>query len=775
MSALAPPALQGASQDLLVRVRGTVQGVGFRPFVRQVACRLELAGWVRNDTEGVLIRIAGATSAVEALIRAITQDAPSAARVATVETSTPGRDAAPLPAGFAIVESDSTTAEVAMSAPPDLALCPECRRELDDPADRRFGYPFINCTQCGPRYSILERLPYDRCHTTMRDFQMCPQCAAEYANPDDRRYHAQPNACPQCGPQVHLTLPSGIQIGANQAIYQAALILQRGGILAVKGIGGYQLWTDARDEAAVGELRRRKGRDAKPFAVMFPDLASARASAEISPAAEVLLLSAAAPVVLVPAGGPVALAAAIAPRNPWLGVLLPSAPLQLLAIRAFGGPVVATSANLAGEPLCFQEHDAHRRLAGIADGFLEHNRHISQPVDDSVLRLSKAGPICLRRARGYAPSPLALPGRLTGSWLCVGAQMKNTVAAAAGDRVMLSPHLGDLSGAATRELYRRTVGFMTDLQSQPYSAVASDQHPDYESTRYAEATRLPRLAVQHHLAHLLACLVDNSTYPDRVLGVTWDGTGYGEDGTVWGGEFIRLENRRASRFARLRPFRLPGSEAAVRDGRRVALALIQAAGQPGFDETAERLGLVPNAGLIRQMLERGLNSPVTTSAGRLFDAVAALLELAQTNRYEGEMGLAVEAAASRGPAGVPLPLPLRPLAAGQGACCELDWSPLIEQLRARHAAGESGPALAAAFHRALADGIVTVARAAEVETVALSGGCFQNARLTELTSSALRAAGCQVLLHRDLPANDGNIAVGQALAALWNLSRVDLP
>jgi len=770
----APCETETEDTDVLLRVRGTVQGVGFRPFVRRVASGLSLRGWVRNDAQGVLIRAAGPAPAIAALVRALRADAPPAARVEAVE---PAVEAAATVFGdeFIIAPSEISAAATPTAVSPDLALCPDCRRELLAPTDRRHGYPFINCTQCGPRYSIVEHLPYDRPRTTMRVFRMCPACQREYDNPDDRRFHAQPNACPACGPALCLTLASGREIGGADVLARAVTVLNRGEILAVKGVGGYHLMVDARNAAGVAELRRRKHREEKPFAVMFPDLAAARAAAVVPPEAAELLASAAAPIVILERRPDAALAWEIAPGNPWIGVLLPYAPLHVLLLGAFGRPVVATSANLSEEPLCFSDPDAHRRLAGIADAFLEHNRRIAHPVDDSVVRLAAAGPIRLRRARGYAPSPLALPGELAGSWLCTGAQMKNTVAAAAGRRVVLSPHLGDLGGASTREVFARTADMLAELHGTEFTAVACDRHPDYASTRYAEATGLPCVAVQHHLAHILACLLENGHAAHDVLGVAWDGTGYGEDGTIWGGEFIRLENNAATRFARFRPFCLPGGEAAIRDGRRTALALAHEACGPRFDEIAARLDLGGAALLMRQMIEQGLNSPVTTSAGRLFDAVGALLGVGGLNRFEGQTPLAVEACAAGSTGRTDLPLPLQAVPAGGGAIYELDWRPMVEAIELGRARGQTAPDLAAGCHRAFAAGIATVARAAGAGTVALSGGCFQNALLLDLTVDALRSAGFRVLLHRELPPNDNNISAGQSLAALLNLTSVRLP
>ncbi len=764
--------------DVLLRVRGTVQGVGFRPFVQRAAARFNVRGWVRNDAQGVLIRAVGPPWAVHSLIGALRTEAPAVARVSAIEPQSPDESDEPAGESFAIVASTTSGPDVTAEAPPDLALCPDCRREWLDPENRRHRYPFINCTQCGPRYSIIEALPYDRPRTTMRAFTLCPECQREYEDPADRRFHAEPNACPVCGPHLTLTSPQGAVLRERHAaLTTAAALLVEGRIVAVKGIGGYHLMADATSAAAVAELRRRKHREEKPLAVMFRDLPAVRAAAEVSAEAATLLTSPAAPIVLVPRRRKCALAAELAPGNPWVGALLPYTALHVGLLEAVGRPLVATSANLSEEPLCTDGVEARARLAGVADAFLDHDRRIAHPVDDSVLRLGRAGAVLLRRARGWAPAPLHLPGELEGHWLCVGAQMKNTVAVAAGGQVVLSPHIGDLAGAATLAAFQRTIEMLRGLRGAEFTAVACDQHPDYASTRYAQQTGLPVTAVQHHLAHVLACLLENRRAPDRVLGVSWDGTGHGPDGTVWGGEFLLLSDGGATRFARLRPFRLAGGEAAVREPRRVALALIHEARTAQFGSFAHQLGLgASEAAILHTMLDRGLNSPVTSSAGRLFDAVGALLGLGLCNRFEGQTPLAVEASARSGKGlFAALPLAARAVPAGGGAHFELDWQPLLERLIELRGLGQDTATLALGFHRALANGIVDVAQRAGVGTVALTGGCFQNTLLLDLCVTALGEAGFTVLTHHDLPPNDGNIAAGQAAAALWNLTSVTLP
>lgn len=756
--------------DALLRVRGTVQGVGFRPFVYRTARQLGLRGWVCNDPQGVLIRAVGDPDAVAALVMAIEFDAPPAAKVRAVEKQSHPNDA-PVGNDFSIRDS-AAPAAAETSVPTELALCIDCRRELLDPRDRRHGYAFINCTQCGPRYSILENLPYDRPRTSMRTFKMCPDCQREYDDPASRRFHAQPNACPVCGPKLTLIDLAGNNFADGpDAIKQAADALCDGLIVAVKGLGGYHLMCDATSVAAVTELRRRKHREEKPLAVMFRDLAAVRAEATVSLAAASLLSSAAAPIVLLPrrAGG--TLAYGIAPGNPWVGALLPYTPLHVLLLEEIKLPLVATSANLSEEPLCYENDEAHQRLFGIADLYLENNRPIIHPVDDSVMRLTPNGrPITVRRARGYAPSSLTLPAALPGSLLCVGAQMKSTVAVAAGTSVFLSPHLGDLGSLATQRVFTGAIKTLSGLHGAGFTAVAHDKHPDYSSTHFAQVTGFPRIAVQHHLAHVLACLLDNSHPADGVLGIAWDGTGYGEDGTVWGGEFILLNQGKAARFARLRPFRLPGGEAAVRDPRRVALSLAHEIG--ALSDSARHFSFSDQeTDTLRRMLEQGLNSPVCSSAGRLFDAVGALLGIGRHNTFEGQIPLAVEAAAWPSiHESACLPLPVRP--AAKGAVCEIDWQPMIEILLR----SQGDPAkLAAAFHRGLAQAMLDVARQAGVGTVALTGGCFQNALLHDLARDTLTAAGFRVLTHHELSPNDGSIAAGQALGALWGLTSVTLP
>ncbi|MBI5382001.1 MAG: carbamoyltransferase HypF [Opitutae bacterium] len=761
--------------DCLFTVTGTVQGVGFRPFVARLAAQLGVRGWVRNDTTGVTLRASASVATLAEFERRLRADAPAVARIATLAVrAATTADLPPLPAtGFLILESASLAVVPTAAVTPDLALCADCRRELATPTDRRHGYPFINCTHCGPRYSILRELPYDRPRTTMAVFAMCPVCQREYDDPANRRYHAQPNACPDCGPHVELCDAHGvIRATHTDAVAASASALRAGQIVAVKGIGGFHLFVDATNDVAVRELRCRKHREEKPLAVMFPSFAAIAAVAELSDEQRQLLASPAAPIVLVRRHDKTPLATSLAPGNPWLGVFLPYAPLHVLLLGAFGDPVVATSGNLSDEPLCTDNAEARQRLGAIADLFLQHNREIARPVDDSVVRTSAIGPILLRRARGYAPTPLTLPpsAQLDEPLLCVGAHMKNAVAVTVGDQLVLSPHIGDLGNAPAAAAFARTVELLSQLYGGKIARVACDVHPDYASTQYAEKLGVPVVRVQHHLAHILACLLEHGGGPERVLGVAWDGTGYGSDGTIWGGEFILVDRvaRTAQRVAHLRPFRLPGGEAAVREPRRIALGLLHAA---GMDVDTAALGFSgAQASLLRDALARGVNAPVTTSAGRLFDGVAALLGLRTHTHFEGQAAMDVEFCADAAN-GATAPLRLDVRSDPQSGKLLLDWVPALAEICAtRHKL--PAPELAAGFHQALANAIGEVAARCGVETVALTGGCFQNARLLELATRQLRARAHTVLLHRELPPNDGSIAAGQALAVAWGIAEV---
>lgn len=857
---------------LKLAIRGAVQGVGFRPFVYRLAKELGLAGHVSNTTWGVCVEAEGTRPALEAFLTRLPAEKPARSVIQSCEATwldATGHD------GFVIRPSQTGGGKAAVVLP-DVATCADCVREIFDPRNRRYRYPFTNCTNCGPRFSIIEALPYDRANTSMKRFAMCPLCQAEYENPLDRRFHAQPNACPVCGPRLEFWPgPAGVGCSSGRkpqgpkrdastgmiyprdddALRAAAAAIRRGQIVALKGLGGFQLLVDARNDAAVHRLRERKQREEKPFAVMFPSLASVQAVCAVSPLEARLLRSPEAPIVLLrrreqslrpdspilarPQGPPqwpalVALAAGVAPGNPNLGVMLPYTPLHHLLLAELGFPVVATSGNLSDEPICTDEFEAVERLSGIADVFLVHNRPIVRQVDDSVVRLLLGQEMVLRRARGYAPLPVPVR-RLDGqarAVLAVGAHLKNTVALGVGDQVFLSPHIGDLDTAPANAAFRRVAADLPRLYDAQPQIVVADLHPDYLSTKFArqmsEATeaefaagtlvqgaagqtappaaqRRPAaerrpvlLGVQHHLAHVLACLAENELRPPA-LGVAWDGTGYGPDGLIWGGEFFHVREGAAERVATWRAFPLPGGEAAVKEPRRAALGLLYALHgrwEQSVSAALSRAFSARELATLRTMLERRVNCPLTSSVGRLFDAVAALTGLRQRTRFEGQAAMELEFAAQRiptdaryalrrleggernesnQPAGggdpeVPAVWPegsgRRHSSPGGDTMLVLDWSPMVRAILADLAGGVAASLIAAKFHNTLAEAVVLVARHVGEPRVALSGGCFQNAYLMERTVHRLRAAGFQPYWHQRVPPNDGGLALGQAAAAL---------
>jgi hydrogenase maturation protein HypF len=770
-----PELAAGPRRRQRIAVRGAVQGVGFRPFVYRQATALGLAGWVANRTDGLTVEAEGEPAAVAALVDAIRRAPPANARVADVAVQDLEVRAE---TGFAVRPSE-TTGTHGTQLLPDIATCEACLAELFDPADRRYRYPFITCTQCGPRYSILEDVPYDRARTTMRRFDLCPACRAEYGDPADRRFHAETNACPACGPQLALWDPAGTELArADAALVAAAAAVRDGGIVAVKGLGGFHLIADACSDETVGRLRRRKGREAKPFAVMVPGPDEARGLCRLDSAIETLLGGPQRPIVLAPRARENTVAPSVAPGNPRLGLILAYTPLHHLLMRALGFPVVATSGNLSDEPIVTEEHAALDHLGGIADLFLVHDRPILRPLDDSVVQVVCGRHQLLRRARGYAPAPVTTDGLAPGI-VAYGGHLKATVAVSGEDGAALSQHLGDLHGPAARAGHRRAVDDLCRLHRARPSRAACDLHPDYGSSRAAAASGLPVVAVQHHVAHVAACLAEHGLQPS-VLGVAWDGTGYGPDGTAWGGEFLLLEPRGWRRIARLRPFRLPGGEVAAREPRRAALGLLYAA----FGEAAFAMSDLPpltafassERAVLHTMLERGINAPLASSVGRLFDAFASLAGLSQVARYEGEAAMALEWAAGAADelsdelGGYPFPVRGRK---DDGEPMELDWRPALEAALAGLGGGADAGAVSRDLHAGLASAIVAVARRVGERRVALSGGCFQNVRLTEAAVAALHAAGFEPIWHHQVPPNDGGIALGQAAWASWSASAGD--
>ncbi|HTU01884.1 MAG TPA: carbamoyltransferase HypF, partial [Candidatus Sulfotelmatobacter sp.] len=746
------------AERLRVVIQGAVQGVGFRPFVYRLAKELGLPGSVENTAQGVLVEAEGLPQTLQTFLVRLTEERPPLAAIYSLEPSflpaTGYRD-------FTIRESNGTGERLAIVLP-DIATCPDCLREIWDSTDRRYRYPFTNCTNCGPRFSIVRALPYDRPNTTMAGFPMCQACRREYEDPADRRFHAQPTACPACGPHLALWDLDGHTLAVRDAALSAAAdAILRGEVLAAKGLGGFHLIVDATNEAAVRRLRTRKHREEKPLAIMAPSLGWVRAACEVSPLEARLLSSPEAPIVLLRRTGD-GLAPSVAPGNPNLGIMLPYTPLHHLLLAAAARPLVATSGNLSDEPICTDEREAVSRLHGIADCFLVHDRPITRPVDDSVARIVLGREMVVRRARGYAPLPVHLARKLP-PVLAVGAHLKNTVATAVGSAAFLSQHVGDLETAEAFEAFRRAAADLPSLYDVRPSRLACDLHPAYLSTRFAAESELPLLRVQHHFAHVLACMAENHLSPP-VLGIAWDGTGDGGDGTVWGGEFLRVAGAGFSRVAHLRTFRLPGGEAAIREPRRTALGLLYAIlGDAAF----ERDDLPPirsfsaaERGVLRQALSRGLNAPLTSSAGRLFDAVAALLDLRQERQFEGQAAMALEWALDGFQTDEAYPFAVR-----EETPVILDWEPTVRAILDERARGVAVGLISARFHNALVEMMLAVARRVAQPVVALTGGCFQNRYLTERAVTRLRADGFSVHWHQRVPPNDGGIALGQLLAA----------
>jgi hydrogenase maturation protein HypF len=761
--------MTAATQRVRVRVEGVVQGVGFRPYVHRLAVELGLNGFVRNDARGAVIEVEGPAEAIDALLARLPAEAPPAAVIEAVE-----REAVPPRGeqGFGIVESARAGTPDAQVSP-DIATCEACLRELFDPADRRHRYPFINCTDCGPRFTIVRGVPYDRPLTTMAGFTMCEACAAEYADPSNRRFHAQPNACPACGPTLHLAVrgsdpltrdpgrgrrSSGArEVRGSDPLSAAAAVLREGGIVAVKGIGGFHLACLAGHEEAVARLRSRKHREEKPFALMAPDLEAARELVELGPVETALLVGRDRPIVLSRRRRDARVAPAVAPRSAELGVMLPYSPLHHLLLADVGEPLVMTSGNVSDEPIAYTDDDALERLAPIADLVLLHDRPIQTRVDDSVLRVAAGRPLPLRRSRGAVPSLLALPMPATRHVLACGAELKSTFCLARGRRAWVSHHIGDLKTAETLASFQEGVRHFERLFAVTPEIVAHDLHPDYLSTTYALAREgVEHVAVQHHHAHLAACLAEHGE-PGPAVGAIFDGTGLGTDGTVWGGEVLVGDLRGFERAGHLWPVPLPGGDQAVREPWRMACAWLKAAGdeRPLDAIDSERWRAVG------RLVETGLAAPVTTSVGRLFDAMSALCGLRTEVTYEGQAAMELEAACDPSERGAYE----FDVVAGV-----LDARPTILDARRDLTRGLDVGVVATRFHHALADATADdCARLAGdrgLDTVVLSGGAFQNRRLLERTASRLSAAGLRVLVPARLPPNDGGIAFGQAAVAI---------
>jgi hydrogenase maturation protein HypF len=742
-----------------IEVRGVVQGVGFRPFVHRLAAEAGLDGVVGNDAAGVFIEVCGPSARIEVFVERLLAEAPPLARVDEVvrRAGVPARHR-----GFRIVESASTgSARTFVAA--DAAVCDDCLAEFHDPADRRHRHPFITCTNCGPRFTIIRDLPYDRPSTTMAPFEMCAACASEYTDPANRRYHAQPICCHDCGPTLRYRSTGAVGETGVDAAAAALATIRTGATVAVKGVGGYQLACDATDGSAVATLRARKQRPDKPFAVMLADLDEARRFAEIGRAEAVQLCSPARPIVLLRALANTRLCDLVAPGTPMLGLMLPSTPMHHLLFALGAPPLVMTSGNVSGEPLAHVDTDAFDRLAALCDGFLFHDREIHEPCDDSVVRIAGERLLPVRRARGFAPMPVPI-GAGRRSVLAVGGELKNTFCLVDDGQAVVSQHLGDMENLATVQAFARSVERFEQLYAITPDVVAVDAHPGYAATRWARARHGDRIVeVQHHHAHIAAVMAEHECDPHTpVIGFAFDGTGYGDDGTIWGGEVLVADVDGFRRVAHLAPIDLPGGDAAIRNPWRVALSHLRTAGVDWSDDIASVRSAVPGElTLLRHQLDRRVACVPTTSMGRLFDAVSSLLGLRHEISYEAQAAILLEMAAAEHPDADGYEFDLGGSIIDQRPVVRA----IVDDLRARAPVGR----IARRFHQAVADVVVSVARRERSNgggsTAALSGGVFQNALLVTMCAAGLERAGFTVLTHHLVPPNDGGLALGQAFVA----------
>jgi hydrogenase maturation protein HypF len=745
----------------LVHVEGVVQGVGFRPFVYSLASRLGLSGHVGNDSAGVFIEIEGPPPRVLDFLTSLERDAPPLARIEAVRTTAlaPGGGV-----GFCIVASEPGGRRQALISA-DRATCADCLAELADPADRRFGYPFINCTNCGPRFTIVRGVPYDRSLTTMADFSLCAECAAEYSDPADRRFHAQPVCCRACGPRLRLIDAAGRERDGDPIAGTAALLAD-GRVVAIKGLGGYHLAVDAASEPAAAALRQRKHREDKPFALMVADVPAAERLCAVDQTAAALLAGGSRQIVLLPRRPDAAVAPAVAPGCRQLGLMLPYTPLHHLLLRALGRPMVATSGNVSDEPIAYDDEDALERLTGIADAFLVHDRPIHMRADDSVVRGFRGREMIIRRSRGYAPEPIRLRAPFPRPTLGCGAELKSTFCLGQGDHAFVSQHIGDLENYETFRSFTEGIAHFRRLFDVTPRVVAHDLHPEYLSTKYAlDCADAELVAVQHHHAHVASCLADNGE-DGPVIGVAFDGTGYGTDGTIWGGEFLVADLRDFSRAGFLAPVPLPGGAAAIRQPWRMAAVYLSAAYPEGPPRSLDVLRR--NAGRLDDVLavaRSGVNSPLTSSAGRLFDAAAAVLGVRDAINYEGQAAVELEQLADPGCA----PGGGYPARIEEGDQLRVVGADLIGAVADDVGAGVEAAVVAGRFHAGVAGLIARSCAILRSRTglgvVALSGGVFQNLLLLERTVSLLEADGFRVLVHGRVPPNDGGISLGQAAVA----------
>ncbi|MBE9194260.1 carbamoyltransferase HypF [Synechocystis sp. LEGE 06083] len=758
-------------KTVAIQVQGRVQGVGFRPFVYTLAQEMGLNGWVNNSAQGATVVITANERAIANFTDRLTKALPSPGLIEELTV-----EQLPFENFTNFTIRPSSDGPKTATILPDLSTCTACLAELFNPGDRRYLYPFINCTHCGPRYTIIEALPYDRCRTTMAKFCQCADCEREYEQPGDRRFHAQPNACPRCGPQLAFWDCQGKIIAqANDALDLAIDNLKVGNIIAVKGLGGFHLCCDATNFKAVKKLRARKQRPDKPLAVMYGNLGQIMEHYQPNQKEIELLQSAAAPIVLLSKQSQLILTENIAPDNSTVGVMLAYTPLHHLLLKGLDRPMVATSGNLAGEPICIDNFDALNRLQNIADGFLVHDRPIVCPVDDSVVQIVAGETLFLRRARGYAPQPITLPQSSPKHLLAVGGHYKNTVAIAKHNQAYLSQHLGDLDTISTYQAFEQTIAHLTQLYDFSPQEIIADLHPDYLSHQYAENQALPVTFVQHHYAHILAVMAEHEIMDEPVLGIAWDGTGYGMDGTICGGEFLKITHNTWQRVGHLRPFPLLGNQQAIKYPHRIALALLWSTFGDNFsgdylknwlgfnndfkDEITTNLNKDLNNKNLHHLWRRG-EASLTSSMGRLFDGIAALIGLIDQVTFEGQAAMVLEAQARPDLTKECYPFTL----IDQGNKLVVDWQPLIRAITMEERTKIN--LIATKFHNTLVALIVAVAKRQGVKKVVLGGGCFQNRYLLANVITALKKAGFWPLWPRQLPPNDGALCVGQLLAKI---------
>ncbi|MEA5569708.1 carbamoyltransferase HypF [Calothrix sp. UHCC 0171] len=771
---------------LCITIQGGVQGVGFRPFIYRLAKELKLVGWVKNSAEGVLIEVEGDNHTLEIFRQRIQIEKPQHAFIQSLK--------------FIFLEPvNYTNFEIHRSIDgnktaliaPDIATCANCLKEIFTPTNYRYHYPFTNCTNCGPRFSIIKALPYDRSRTTMKNFVMCNICHTEYENPRDRRFHAQPNACPQCGPHLQLWNRQGDVLASHDtALQMAADMIRQGEIIAIKGLGGFHFIVDARNNNVIKKLRSRKQRQEKPFALMYPTIELVKEHCEVSEIEEKLLNSSPAPIVLLRYKGwnkaeipqetvnTNAPAFSVAPANPYLGIMLPYTPLHHLLMAELNFPVVATSGNVSEQPICIRENEAIKQLGNIADKFLIHNRPIYQPVDDSIVRLVMDAPTVLRHARGYAPS--AIPINSQSKIIAVGAHLKNTVAISINQQVLLSQHIGDLENIHTVNTFKQVIQNLSQIYDFQPDAVACDLHPNFLSTQLAQQLaqnfNIPLIPVQHHYAHVLSCMAENQIN-DSVLGIAWDGTGYGLDGTIWGGEFLLIKDISFQRIAHLRNFALPGGEKAIKQPKRAAIALLYEVFGDSLWEMRSLLPIqafsAPEFRIIQAMLQRDFNSPKTSSCGRLFDAISSILGLCQEITFAGQAAMALEFTINGLKTDESYDFaPIKPTNVHQDLPIIIDWEITIKQLLKDMQTGLSISKISAKFHNTLVEIMIVVAKYVGAKKVVITGGCFQNKYLTERAIQRLRAENFCPYWHQSIPTNDGGIAVGQIVAGCREMEHI---